>query len=158
MVGGIAGYFVYPKGGFGALFPRDDPPQWLQQIVVLARVHALFSHVEPILRQGYLLPGPLRHKWSSDQPAYEIPAGDTNVRVLARELRSGDHWLITAWVADGSDRDVKVEVPELGQLTLHARVAGAVYHVTKSKGDIKVALLDGNGLLPTENLPAIELD
>ncbi len=158
MVGGAAGYFVYPKGGFGAAFPPDAPPQWLQQITALAQVHALFSYVEPFLRQGYLLPGPLPHKWSKDQPAYEFSAGNANVRVLARKLRTGEHWLITAWVADENDRDVKVEIPELGQLTLRARTVGAVYHVTKGNGEIKAALLDENGLLPTENPPVIKLD
>ncbi len=46
MLGGCAGYFSFPKGGFGGGFPEDKPPHWLVQMVVLARVHALFSHFE----------------------------------------------------------------------------------------------------------------
>jgi hypothetical protein len=158
MVGGVAGYFGYLKDGFDAGFPSDNPPHWLRQMLALARVHALFSHLEPFLRQGYLLPGPLLHKWSKDQPAYEFPTGDAGVRVLARKLRAGDHWLVTAWAAEGSDREVKVEIPDLGPLTLRARDSGAVFHVTRARGEAKTTLLDENGILPTANLPVIELN
>jgi hypothetical protein len=59
MIGGVAGYFSYPKGGFDAVFPPDKPPQYLMQMVILARVHALFSHQEAFLRQG--VRGSLHH-------------------------------------------------------------------------------------------------
>ena len=58
-------------------------------MVALARVHALFSHLEMFLRQGDLLPGPNHHRFSKDLPAYEFPSGDPNVRVVARKLRNG---------------------------------------------------------------------
>ena len=86
MIGGVAGYFSYPQGGFGADL-GDDVPNWLMQMMLLARAQALFSHLEDFLRSGDLLPGPHRHRWSEDQPAYELPAGDDNVRVLARRHR-----------------------------------------------------------------------
>ena len=158
MVGGVACTFARPKGGLGTPFPADAPPQWLQQMMALSRVHAFFSHLEPFLRQGYLLPGPDRHKWSKDQPAYEFPTGDPDVRVLARKLRTGPHWLVTIWATVGDERQVQVEIPELGQLSLTARASGSVYHATKFDGKIQVMLLDKNGVLPTENMPAIELE
>ncbi|MHC4404455.1 MAG: hypothetical protein ACYTG0_32785, partial [Planctomycetota bacterium] len=75
MIGGVAGYFSYPPGGFGADL-GDEVPSWLMQMMVLARAHALFSHLEDFLRSGDLLPGPKKHRWSKDQPAYELPTGD----------------------------------------------------------------------------------
>lgn len=158
MVGGTAGYFAYPQGGFSAPFPSNDPPQWLQQMVALSRVHALFSHLEPFLRQGYLLPGPMKHKWSADQPAYEFSTGDAGVRALVRKLRNSDHWLVTVWAASGDDRDVEVTIPELGQITFHARACGSVYHLVRSNTKITVTLLDKNGVLPTQDLQEINLD
>jgi hypothetical protein len=61
MIGGVAGYFSYPHGGFEAPFRADQPPQYLMQMVILGRVHALFSYQEAFLRQGDLLPGPNPH-------------------------------------------------------------------------------------------------
>jgi hypothetical protein len=129
MVGGIAGYFRMPAGGFeGDL--GDTVPSWLEQMMQLSRVHALFSHHEDFLRHGDLLPGPDRHRWSQDLPACEFPTGDPAVRVLARKHRQRATWLITAWAADGPDREVAVEIPELGPIQLTARAAGSVYVAT----------------------------
>ena len=59
MIGGVAGYFAEPEGMRG-----DDvgerPPEHLQQMMALGRVHALFSHVEDFLFEGALLPAPGR--------------------------------------------------------------------------------------------------
>jgi hypothetical protein len=129
MIGGNAGYYTYPKGGFGVPFSSDQPPHWLQQIQILAHVHALFTHLETYLRNGELLPGPLQHRFSRAMPAYEFPSGDKGVRVLARRLKGKPEWLVTAWTAEGSNRDVKVNIPEAGELTLHARAYGSVYSV-----------------------------
>lgn len=96
MIGGVAGYFAYPKGGFAGDV-GEEMPHWLEQMTVLARVHALFSHLERFLRQGRLVPGPGKHKWSKDLPAYELPTGDPQVRVLAREHVEREQWLVCAW-------------------------------------------------------------
>ena len=136
MIGGNAGYYNYPKGydrtnlqGFGQPFPPDRPPHWLQQMVALAEVQAMFSHIETYLRDGDLLPGPKRHVWSKDQPAYEFPTG-TPARVLVRRLRSEPRWLVTAWAADGVAREVTVEIPELGEVNLEAVPSGTVCTAT----------------------------
>jgi len=126
-IGGNAGYYAYPQGGFAKKFPADTPPHWLRQMVVLARVHALFSHLEDFVRNSDLLPGPDRHRWSKDQPAYELPTGDANVRVLARRHTARPRWLITAWAADGTAREVKVQVPDLGAVAVRALPEGAIY-------------------------------
>ena len=151
MIGGIAGYFAYPKGGFGADIP-GEPPSWLAQMLVLARVHALFSHLEDFLRKGDLLAGPLKHRWSKDLPAYELPTGDPDARVIVRKHREREAWLIAAWAAGGDDRDVEADIPGLGKVSLHARACGSVYTATLKGGRPKLVLVDGNGMLPSEGL------
>jgi hypothetical protein len=131
MVGGNAGYYDLPKGGFAAPFPADRPPHWLLQMTAFSRVHALFSGVESFLRQGDLLPGPERHRWSKDQPAYEFSTGEADVRVLARKLKDKPEWLVVAWAADGKARTVKAAIPDLGEVTLNARASGSVYRASR---------------------------
>ena len=151
MVGGAAGYFTYPTGGFGADLGATAP-DWLRQITLLSQAHALFSHVEDFLRNGDLLPGPNMHAWSKDLPAYEFPTGDLTARVLARKSRSRAEWLLCAWAAGGTDRPVTVTIPTLGPVTLQARVCGALYRV---KPGPVLTLLDPDGLHPTAALHAI---
>ncbi|MFP4058617.1 MAG: hypothetical protein ACLF0G_17255 [Candidatus Brocadiia bacterium] len=148
MVGGVAGYFAYPQGGFdGDAGP--EPPSWLAQMMVLARVHALFSHLEGFLREGDLLPGPSRHRWSKDLPAYELPTDQPETRVLARKRRDRDEWLVTAWAAGGEARQVAVAVPGLGTVRLEARPCGSVYRATLDGGRPVLRRVDEDGLLPT---------
>jgi len=134
MIGGVAGYFSCPKGGFDAAFSPDKPPQYLMQMVILSRVHALFSHQEALLREGDLLPGPNQHAKVKDQPAYEFPTGRTNCRVLARKMPKEPKWLITAWAADGVEGPTAVQIPELGPVTVSARAAGSVFTATLQDG------------------------
>jgi hypothetical protein len=143
MIGGVAGYFSYPK---------EDDPNWLWQMMVLGRAHALFSHLEDFLRNGDLLPGPNRHRWSTDLPAYEFPTGDPEARVVARKHRQKDEWLITAWAAGGEDRMVSAEIAELGTVELEARSCGSVYRATLEHGQPSLALADEDGMLPTAGL------
>jgi hypothetical protein len=148
-VGANAGYYAFPAGGFGALFPAEKPPHWLRQAAALAHVHAFFSHQEPFVRGSDLLPGPAMHRWSKDQPAYEFPAGDKDVRILARKRKGAPQWLIVTWAADGDARDAGVEIPDLGKVTLRARPEGAVYRATLENGKPALQLLDEDGLCPT---------
>ena len=148
MLGGNAGYYAYPEGRFKAPFPEDEPPHWLQQMVAFGRVHALFSHLEDFLRHGDLLPGPRKHVWSKGQPAYEFPTGDAEARVVARKHRARDEWLVAAWAAGGPKRQVKVTIPDLGEIILQARPSGSVYRVTKDT----TRLVDEDGLLPAAKL------
>jgi hypothetical protein len=151
MIGGVAGYFAYPPGGFGVdLGPQ--PPSWLVQMMVLSRAQALFSHLEDLLRGGDLVPGPERHRWSKDQPAYELPTGEADVRVLARRHRQKGQWLLTAWAAGGADRKVSVDLPELGTVELLARPCGTVYRATVEGGKPSLEWLDRDGMLPTAGL------
>jgi len=150
MVGGNAGYYAYPKGGFKAAFDAENPPHWLRQMVALSRVGALFSHLEAYLRGGDLIAGPDRHRWSKRQPAYELPTGEADARVVARRMRKSPQWLLTAWAAGGEARDVTVSVPGLGKVTLRARPCGSVYRAERAEGKPKLELLDGEGALPTK--------
>jgi hypothetical protein len=151
MIGGIAGYFSYPTGGFtgdvGATIPS-----WLMQMMTLGRVHALFSQFEDFQRNGDLLPGPNMHKWSTDLPAYEFPTGDADARVLARKHRDRSEWLICAWAAGGADRQVSATVPGLGTVNVLARACGTVY---RAKPGPVLTLIDADGMLPTAAIHAI---
>lgn len=144
MIGAVAGYFSYPRGGFDAAFSPDKPPQYLMQMVILARVHALFSHQEAFLRQGDLLPGPNMHAKVKDQPAYEFPTGRPNLRVLARKMPQTATWLITAWAADGREGPATVDIPELGSITLQARAIGCVYTATQQNGQPVLRQVDAS--------------
>ena len=103
------------------------------QLVVLGRVHALFSHQEVFLRQGDLLPGPNKHAKVKDQPAYEFPTGQANRRVLARKMPKEPKWLITAWASDGVEGPATVEIPDWGRSPA-ARAIGSVYAATLQDG------------------------
>jgi hypothetical protein len=148
MVGAVAAYFTYPTNGFDATFATNNPPQWLIQMIALSRVHALFSHLDNFLYSGTLLSGPQSNSMAKDQPAHEFTnnAADATARVLARKLTGSNEWLITAWAASGSDRNVTVTIPVLGPVTVLARDSGAVYVATTNS----LVLQDVNGLLPTE--------
>jgi hypothetical protein len=141
MIGGVAGYFAY-----------DDPESWIWQLMCLGRVHALFSHLEDFLRNGDLLPGPEKHAWSGDLPAYEFPTQPQGARVVARKHRERDEWLIVAWTAQEAALDVGAEIPVLGEIELQARPSGAVYRAQVVDGRAQLSLVDENGLLPTQSL------
>ncbi|HJO93446.1 MAG TPA: hypothetical protein QF753_08595 [Victivallales bacterium] len=139
MLGGVAGYFSYPKGGFKSKFKKNKPPHWLQQIVVLSRVHALFSHYEDFLRNGTLLPGPYRHPWSKHQPAYMFPVLNkktdkqitsskftklflslitppkNDIKIIIRKHNSKNQWLISAW--SGKRKDEPYIILQIKYLT-----------------------------------------
>jgi hypothetical protein len=55
MIGAVAGYFAYPKRGFGEDL-GDEMPHWLKQMMALSYVQALFSYLDDFLRSGDLLP------------------------------------------------------------------------------------------------------
>jgi len=148
MIGGIAGYFSYPKGGFKGDV-GEEMPHWLGQMVALARVHAFFSHLEEFVRGSDLRPGPLRHRWSHDLPAYEFPTGEPGVRVLARRHRLRPEWLIVAWAADGQEREARVGLPDLGEVVLRARPCGSVYRARLVEGKAQLDLLDKDGERPS---------
>ena len=97
------------------------------QMVVLSRVHALFSHQEAFLRKGDLLPGITPHAKIKDQPACEFPTGNPNWRVLARKMPKMNKYLLTAWAVDGVEGLATVTIPDLGTVTLQrAQVAAFI--------------------------------
>ena len=109
-------------------------------------------HLEEFVRESELLPGPNRHVWSKDLPAYELPTGSERARVLARRHRDRPEWLLVAWAADGPARTVSVDVPELGSVSLRARPSGSVY-LARGVGDaMRLVLVDRDGMLPTARM------
>jgi len=129
-----AGSIGNVHGYFGANPLQDPIEKTIPPILALAHAHALFSHLESFLRSGSLLPGPGKHRWSTDLPAYEFPTGDASTRVLVRKHTDEPRWLITAWAADGESRQVTVTVPDLGEVTLDAHAAGCVYIASRDAG------------------------
>lgn len=166
-LGGNAGAYHQPD--FEAGFKPEDPPYWLEQMVVLSRVHAFFSHLEDDLRNGELVPGPYRHAWTTENPAYELlPAelADTEessagekvlkmgrpVRVLVRRHRTRRQALAVAWAADGTTRPVTVEIPGFGRLSLEARPGGSVYRLRREGKDVQLHRLDPDAVQPSLSL------
>ena len=145
MIGANVGYYEFPPGGFAAQFPVDAPPIWLRQMVASAYVHALFSQVEDLVRQSDLLPGPLKHGISTNDPAFEFPTDDAMARVLVRKHRTTSEWLLTAWAAEGADRPVSVHIPELGRVTVRARACGSVYRAVLKAGKVTLVQCDEEG-------------
>ncbi|MFQ5808394.1 MAG: hypothetical protein ACE5JM_02145 [Armatimonadota bacterium] len=127
-----AGAIGNVHGYFGANPLQDPIEKTVPPMLALAHAHALFTHLEDLLRNGDLLPGPDKHRWSTDLPAYEFPTGEATVRVLVRKHRDEPRWLITAWSADGETRSVKVTVPDLGEVSVEAHAAGCVYVASKN--------------------------
>ena len=158
MIGGVAGYFFLPTNGYATPFiPSSSTnfwqcgaPDWLVQIMALAHVHALFSHLDSFLYNGDLLSGPQSHVLSLDQPAYEFTntAAYANDRVLARKMRGTNLWLVTAWAADGITNNVTVTIPTIGNLTVTAVPSASVYQVTMNGTNVQQTLLDEYASFP----------
>ena len=148
-LGGIAGYFVEPPGGFDISFYSDSPPNWLEQMEALGQVHAEFSYLEDFLRNGDLLEGPNTNEWNPDQPAYEFYSGHTNTRVLVRKLRDINRWLISVWAADGVVRTVPITIPILGNITVQAYPAGSLYYAQLVAGQPQITAMDLGSTTPS---------
>jgi hypothetical protein len=130
-------------------FDSAQPPHWLDQMLVLAHAHALFTWIEPELRNSQLLPGPKPHAWNKEQPAYEFPTGHKDARVLVRCINGAPRWLVGAWAADGIERDVTVNIPDLGDFRIRARPSGTVYLVEQEGEKTRRTWLDEDGMKPS---------
>ena len=149
MIGGNAGYYSYPDGGFDAVFDKNAPPNWLVQMMALGHVHAEFSYLEDMLRNGDLLPGPMMHRWSTAQPAYEFWTGFYNDRVLVRKQKGYQRWLISAWAADAIPRTVSVTIPTLGTISVNAQPTGTLYDARVVSGVQHLTIIDNGSMTPT---------
>jgi len=143
-------------------------PGWMETVIAMGEVHALYSHLDEFLYEGRVLPNahgdshPFQ-RWVTPFPLYEqyaYPVGapftgprDATVRVVARANAAGDAWLVAGWAASGADRDVDVELPTpLGRMTLRMRRAGSVYRITRSAGSSTVTLVDLDARRPTDHM------
>lgn len=143
-------------------------PGWMETVIAMGEVHALYSHLDDLLLDGHVLPNahgdahPFR-RWTEPFPLYEqyaYPVGapftgprDATVRVVARVSASGDTWLVAGWAAEGEDREVDVELPEpLGRTTLRMRRAGSVYRLRREGGATVAELVDLDPLRPTDHM------
>jgi hypothetical protein len=127
-LGANAGYYAYPKGGFDSNFPENRPPHWLLQIAALSRVHALFSFLEPFVKNSDLVPGPNRHAWGPF-PAYELPSENSALRILARRHKNYEAWIVIAWSTTTSEHQGRVEIPGRGTIDITGDGQGKIYLV-----------------------------
>lgn len=137
--------------------PSENDPFWLWQFQSAGHVHALYSYLEDYLRDGDLLPGEGVHTWSVDYPSYEFNTGEPWTQVVVRKKKTSNDWLIAAWVQNketgGVDHDVNVTIPELGTVTVNARVAGSVYTAKlDDQGKPVLTLVDADSMNPTDGI------
>lgn len=158
MLGANVGYYgtetVYPE-----YFDMATPPLNVTQAMQGSRVHALFSWIEPFVRNSDLLPGPHMHAYTG-LPAYEF-LNQTNAdrstnsincgsRVMARKHKTNNEWLISAWNQDQvGERDVTVEIPILGSITVRLRNSGTLYYAKLNGVAQELTMLDTDGMLAT---------
>ena len=135
-LGANAGCYYFPEGGLKASFDPKNPPHWLSQMLALGKVHATYSNLDDWLLKGELLPGPEKHKWSKEQPAYEFPNSQKGVRILARKMN--DEFIVVAWDASGQSRTSQFTLTGIGPINLKATPNGALYSVKKVDGEIKI--------------------
>ena len=147
MLGGITTGEFDCNVNYDDTFAITTPPKWLDQIAILGQAHALFSWLEPVLRNSDLLEGPYMHKWSSTHPAYEFT--QNNTKVMARKTKNQNQWLICAWAMDGVEGNVTVNIPDLGDYTINARTCGTVYLVEKNGTTVSSQWYDENGMYPS---------
>ncbi len=176
MVGAANGYFDYTESYVDQVVrggpTGTTPPLWLWQYMDLGQAHGLFSYLEAFLRDGDLVRGSGNHPYryggedSPTVPWYGLTvAGNTNANgptayALARKRRGADRWLVATFANVGSSRDIQVQLPGVGSLTLLARPAGAVYLVeANGAGQPLTRLIDTDPMRPTALLfPEQSLD
>lgn len=146
MIGGIS-YASYEIN-------EEEYPPWLEQMIILSQVHAEFSHLEDFVRNSYLLPGPNMHVATGGLPtngfpAFEFPTGDDGSRVLVRKKNNAQEWLITAWSSLGQTRNVSVNIPELGEITIASRPEGSIYFAKIEGGNKKITWIDPDFTVPS---------
>lgn len=151
-IGGVAGYFSKPEGGFDVSFERTRPPAWLTQLVALSDVQATWSYLSCFNKRSDLVAGSRKHRFSSDQPAYELQERqDGSVRVVARKLRREPIWLVVAWAPTGGDEKVQISLGSEESVELAGSLAGRTYLIDRSSGALKITDLDGGNARPTRD-------
>jgi len=127
--------------------------------------HATFTHLETYLRGGDLLPGDGNHIFSVDlygksswpHPAYEFATNENspNARVAVRKARGHAGLVDRAWATDGNEREISVNIPELGKTTLLARPEEVF---NRAVIGAEPTLLDPAGMDPSRRIAEILAD
>jgi hypothetical protein len=169
VIGGNSGTYNTPD--FIGAFDPQTPPNYLNEEMSLAKVHALFTHLDDFIFNSDLVDdGKYKHYWSQDQPSYEfLPEELSNaieektfqgekvltlvpgraIRVLARKHNLRNEWLVEVWAADGKAQPATITIPGLGRLKLEARKGGNTYLITLKNAKPSIKLLDPNEQDPT---------
>jgi len=123
----ITGFFNQFSEQDIPFYAEGGVPHWLTDLVSAGYVQATFSWLEDYLRAGTLLPGDGTFRFNPALPSYEFNSGSPNTRILVRKLNASNNWLISAWSADGVDRDVSIVVPVLGTVRVLANATANLY-------------------------------
>jgi hypothetical protein len=165
-LGAVAGWYNYTGDVYARQYVFNGPtgpvlPDWLWLVQDIAWSQSLFSHLEPFLRDGYLLNSSRIHPYNYDpidspaNPWYPLDVigepwnaeWNTGVGprsfVVVRKLKSAPMWLISAWANVGSSRNVTFVLPGLNRnVTVFARVSGAIYIGKSVSGQFVTTLID----------------
>jgi hypothetical protein len=175
----IGGPFFFEQFDYAETNPDQTTgvatmPRWMETIVAMGEVHALYSHFDDDLLDGRALVNAHGDKhrfqrWTEPFDLYEqyayppgaefrgpndaSPTVDSTVRVVARANAAGDAWLVAGWAAAGPEREVDVELPApLGRTRLSFRRSGNVYRLYRDGANTVVDLIDRDGMHPTDHL------
>jgi hypothetical protein len=173
-IGGVSGDFTCAGKPFLDMYQNNPVgtaiPVQIKGFYLLSQVHALFSHLKPIVDNSVLLPGPNVHAYTSlgdITPAMEFTVDNEvsfadglfgkipvpTARVVARKTNGKDQWLITAWANTGNDRNISVMIDQkLGKLKLLARRSGSVYLAELKDGLVNLKMIDSDGMNPTRHM------
>ncbi len=150
-IGAVAGYFAYPQDGFGSKFPKSTPPDWLLQIQALAHVHALWTYLAEFQYEGSLVPGLRNHRFSTDQPKFELKSSDKSSRILARKHANQDKWIVTAWRPQKSPKKIRIEISNSIHIEVEASSAGNTYFVHMDNEKLTTKSIDYGSMTPTSD-------
>jgi hypothetical protein len=155
---------------YAANFDSKMPPKWLEQMAVLGEAQAMFSWLEPVVRNSELLDGGGDHIWCKlfpylcyppplPQPSrlFEFPTGNPNSRAVVRKVNGEDKWLITAWSADSVTRKVTITVPSLGAYSITSRPCGTTHLVEKKAGVVSFKWFDENCMNPSQTASKLSI-
>jgi hypothetical protein len=78
----------------------------------------------------------------------------STAHVFVRKHNVSSEYIITAWAADGIERDVTIAIPELGEVTVFASARGTIY---RTMDGVALTLLDENGQDVDTNLPSLQI-
>ena len=120
----------------GTRVQRD--PHWLRQMVILGHAHALFSHLEEFLRDGYLLDGP-------SAVIYGEQSISSIARALLDEKKADEHIELRGIFFDGEVYVGDKGVEQVSKMPTREEAIGQLVALVLSPGKNIAGALKGPG-------------